>query len=218
MYVLEGGLIAWEKAGLPVMREDSARALDRVLAVVDAFGFRHWRRRIASGARGLVMELGAGSGRNARYYPPGVQLVAVEPDLEALRFVRASGRARGAVAVCARAEALPFRDEVFDTSVATLVFCSIDQPDRAAVELARTLKVGGELRGADHVLAPGSLGRLQHLVAPSWYRRTRSCRIDRSSLATFRNAGLTLFPRSRAIGGIFVEYSARKNHRKDGPP
>lgn len=207
-YVLEGGVKGWEAAGLPIERARSS-GLDRVLAVVDALGFRRWRRRIAAGAHGLVMELGAGSGRNSAFYPQDARLVAVEPDLEALRFLRASGRAPNALAVCACAEALPFCDGAFDVAVVTLVFCSVDDPARSARELVRTLKPGGEIRGAEHMLATGTLGRLQRSLAPAWRRMTGSCHLDRETLATLAGAGLSAEVRGRAFGDIFMEYTAR---------
>ncbi|MFA5890265.1 MAG: methyltransferase domain-containing protein [Actinomycetota bacterium] len=205
VYVLDGGVKAWEKAGLPIER-GKADAVSRLIDLVDLLGFRRWRRRIASGARGLVMELGAGNGRNAAFYRPGVRLVAVEPDPEALRALQSGNQAKGAFVVCARAEALPFRDNVFDTTVVTLVFCSVDDPDRAATELARTLKDDGEVRGAEHVLARGLLGRLLKIMAPSWHRMTGSCRIDRTTMETFARAGLQPTVRARRRGHVRCIY------------
>lgn len=208
VYVLAGGVQAWAAAALPVERSPGC-GIDRALALVDALGFRRWRRRTAGGAHGLVMELGAGSGRNAAFYPADARLVAVEPDMEALRFLRASGRAPRARAVCARGEALPFRDAVFDGVVATLVFCSVDDPVRCARELARVRKPGAEIHGAEHVLAPGVLGAVQRALAPGWLRLSGGCHLDRETLAALEEAGVRADVEARAVGGALVAYTAR---------
>src|SRR5438034_8213829 len=122
--VLRGGTQAWIRAGLPLERgpgNDEAgrnqgggprgrdgkreqadpRGFDRIMGAIDVSGIRKWRREAARGLHGVALELGAGTGRNSQHIPTGVSLVAVEPDLEALRYREAEGRDRG-VAVVAR--------------------------------------------------------------------------------------------------------------------
>ena len=50
-----------------------------------------------------------------------------------------------------RPEALPFRDEVFDGTLATLVLCSVDDRLQVAREVKRTLRARGVLHAIDHV-------------------------------------------------------------------
>src|SRR5665647_24646 len=38
-----------------------------------------WRRRLAARARGRVLEVGAGTGSQLRWYGPGAEVVALEP-------------------------------------------------------------------------------------------------------------------------------------------
>jgi ubiquinone/menaquinone biosynthesis C-methylase UbiE len=140
--------------------------------------------------------------------PSGTSLVAVEPDIEALRYRRAEGRARG-VAVVARGEALPFRDGVFDSALSTLVLCSVDDQQGVAAELRRVVRPGATLSAIDHVLAGNRLlARLQRWGAPAWYRRTGSCRIDRQSLDALREAGFEVTVEATRLGGAFVRYRA----------
>ena len=178
------------------------------MGAIDVGGIRRWRREAARGLRGHFLELGAGTGRNSAYMPSGTSLVAVEPDIEALRYRRAEGRARG-VAVVARGEALPFRDGVFDSALSTLVLCSVDDQQRVAAELRRVVKPGATLSAIDHVLAGNRLlARLQRWGAPAWYRRTGSCRIDRQSLDALREAGFEVTVEATRLGGAFVRYRA----------
>ena len=51
----------------------------------------------------------------------------------------------------APAEDLPFEDASFDTVVATLVLCSVDDQPRALRQLRRVLRPGGRLLFLEHV-------------------------------------------------------------------
>ncbi len=231
--VLGGGTQAWIRAGLPVERGpwvDEAvpnqgggpkggdgqgetadpRGFDRVMGAIDVSGIRRWRREAARGLHGVALELGAGTGRNSRHIPSGVSLVAVEPDLEALRYREAEGRDRG-VAVVARGEELPFKEGTFDSALSTLVLCSVEDQPKVAGELRRVLKPGASLSAIDHVLADNRLiARVQRWRAPAWYRRTESCRIDRESLDVLRRAVFDVRVKAKRIGGAFVLYRATR--------
>jgi ubiquinone/menaquinone biosynthesis C-methylase UbiE len=51
----------------------------------------------------------------------------------------------------APAEDLPFNDNSFDTVVATLVLCTVDDQPRALRDLGRVLRPGGRLLFIEHV-------------------------------------------------------------------
>jgi SAM-dependent methyltransferase len=117
---------------------------------------REHRDEMLAGAKGRVIELGAGAGSNFGHYPPEVDFVlAVEPE----PYLRE--RAREAAAkvpvtievVDGVADDLPAEDESFDVAVACLVLCSVPDQSRALAELRRVLKPGGELRYYEHVLS-----------------------------------------------------------------
>src|SRR5262245_29739072 len=86
----------------------------------ELFGLRARRRRLAAGASGRVLEVGSGTGRNARFLGEARLLVGVEPELDALR--RARRRAPALLPVRASAHDLPFRTGAFDTVLSALVF------------------------------------------------------------------------------------------------
>jgi ubiquinone/menaquinone biosynthesis C-methylase UbiE len=187
--------------------------LDRVLGTMDLLGMRRWRRASAAGLRGLALEVGAGTGRNSGHIPKGVRLVAVEPDEDSLRYRQQRHRALGS-AVVARAEALPFRDGVFDSALMTLVMCSVDDQRAAAGELHRVLRSGAELFAVDHVISRQPIARrIQVAWAPAWYRRTGSCRIDRDTLGVLTEAGFRVRPEARRVLGAFVRYRAARPER-----
>src|SRR4051794_29629171 len=86
---------------------------DAMLWVGEATGLRAWREKLAAGARGGVLDVGCGTGRNLPLFPAGARVIGLDPAPESL--LRARRRAPGALLVRGSAEKLPFRDGAFDT-------------------------------------------------------------------------------------------------------
>jgi SAM-dependent methyltransferase len=141
------------------------------------------RRRTIGLARGVVLEIGVGSGPNLALYGPAVERVcAIDPSPELLRLAgRRSPEAPVPVSLArASAEQLPFRDRVFDTVVTTWTLCSIADPLAALIETRRVLKPGGRLVFVEHGLAPQpGVARWQHGLTPCWKHIGGGCHLDR---------------------------------------
>jgi len=106
---------------------------------------RH-RDELLAGLAGRVVEIGAGNGASFGHYPATVtELVAFEPE-PYLRHKAAEAARRAPVPVRvdeAVAGALPPENGAFDAAVASLVLCTVADPDQALAELRRVLKPGG---------------------------------------------------------------------------
>jgi ubiquinone/menaquinone biosynthesis C-methylase UbiE len=138
-----------------------------------------------------VLEVGAGDGRNFARYPPGVELVAVEPE----PTLRALAAQRGVEVLDAVADALPFADDAFDAAVVSLVLCSVPDQGRALAELRRVLRSGGELRFYEHVIAHRHPKRalLQALEKSGvWPKLAGGCHPARDTAAAIAAAGFTI--------------------------
>lgn len=185
----------------------SARIFDGVMGAIDLLGMKRWRARTAARPKGMILEIGAGGGRNSIWLD-AMSTVALDPDVELLKLARA--KARGPqLCVAAKAEDLPFRDGVFDAAVATLVLCSVDDQRKVASELKRTLRTGGTLHAIDHVLAEGpTISKGQRRLAPGWHRMTGSCQIDRPTLEVLASEGFDITRHQSALRGALVRYEA----------
>ena len=186
---------------------------DATLALAEWTGLKRWRHRLCEGARGRVLDLGSGTGRNLPFLPAGA--VGVDPALDPLR--RARRRAPAARLVQARAEALPFRGQVFDTVVSGLVFCSVDDPEASLGEVRRILRPGGALRMLEHVRSERPWrARVQDLIQPAWTRVSGGCRPNRETEQTVEAAGFAIEPATRRAKGSLRRFVARDRSASPG--
>lgn len=165
-----------------------AALYDRSLRATEEAGLRRMRGELLAGARGRVLELGAGTGVNLDLYPDGIaDLTLVEPDPHMAKRLRAklADSSHAASIVEAPAEALPFEDGRFDTVVATLVLCTVPDPAATLTEAARVLVPGGRLLFLEHVRAeqPG-LARWQDRLEKPWRFLGDGCHCNRDTVAT----------------------------------
>jgi len=155
-----------------------------------------YRREVVPAARGRVLEVGVGSGRNLPLYRDGVdEVVGIDPSERLLEMARQRA-AEAAVPVHLRrgsATAMEVDDASVDTVVMTWTLCSIPDPMAALKEMRRVLKPGGRLLFVEHGLSgdPG-VARWQHRLTPVWRRLAGGCHLDRKIDDLVREAGFEL--------------------------
>jgi ubiquinone/menaquinone biosynthesis C-methylase UbiE len=168
-----------------------AALYDRGNSAVDR-RFSAWRHLIAGGAKGRVLEVGAGTGANIGYYPAGADVTYSEPGRAMRDRLRRKLETAGNTApvLAASAEALPFDDRMFDTVVITLALCSVRDLRRSLVEVSRVLKPGGELRFVEHIAAERGFWRwFQSAVRPLYTPVAGGCHPDRDTVQAITAAG-----------------------------
>jgi ubiquinone/menaquinone biosynthesis C-methylase UbiE len=152
------------------------------------------RERLLSEARGVVLEIGGGTGANLSYYGDVDRVTVVEPDpFMRKRIGPKSLAARVPVEVSAAgAEALPFSDGSFDTVVSTLVLCTVPDQGSALREIRRVLRQEGRLLFIEHVRASGSMARWEDRIDPIRRRLIAGCHLNRDTVAAMREAGFEI--------------------------
>ena len=167
---------------------------DPFLALGELRGLRRLRGEVVGRARGRVLELGAGTGLNVKYYSGVERLVLTEPEPGMAKRLeqRLKESSVAGEVVMAPAEKLPFDDGSFDAVVATMVFCTVSDPRTALRETRRVLAPGGSLLFIEHVRADtGSrLEQWQDRLCRSWRAFAYGCRCNQSTLDLIGAAGL----------------------------
>lgn len=126
---------------------------DVVESVMELQARRFRQKQWSRVGPGRVLELGAGTGKNLRFYPENRDVVAT--DISAQMLERARRKAHSGARVRfehADAQALPYPDASFEVVVATFLFCSVPDPVKGLSEARRVLVPGGQLLLVEHVL------------------------------------------------------------------
>ncbi len=173
-----------------------ARVYDPFVCLGETVGMRNRRKALVETARGRVVEIGAGTGLNIAHYPDGIaELVLTEPDEAMRRRLARRLQRHGRVAriVDAPAERLPLADASVDTVVSTLVLCTVDDPERTLVEIARVLRPDGQLLFVEHVRASSRfLAACQDFLLRPWRSFAGGCHCNRATVDLMRACGFAV--------------------------
>ncbi len=194
-----------------------AAIYDALMVPADKLGFERVRKMVAEKAFGRVLEIGAGTGLNFRFFENAACVLAIEPDnfmlrraVSRLSEVASRDGKKCAVLVRAAAETIPFPDNSFDTVISTLTFCTIGNPLKAAEEIRRVMKPEGRFYFAEHPIADRPfLAKAEKLVTPLWKKTAGGCHLDRDIVSYFRSGGLDIVGISR-LDDFFVAGEAAK--------
>jgi ubiquinone/menaquinone biosynthesis C-methylase UbiE len=192
--------------------DESARRYDRQIGFFERLLFGGGREWVCSQARGEVLEVAIGTGRNLPFYPKEVRLTGVDLSPAMLEFAQARARELGIEADLrvGDAQALPFPDEVFDTVVITLSLCTIPDDRKALAEATRVLRPGGRLLLLEHVRSPLLPVRAVQRVLDPLFVRLGADHLLREPLDHLQDASLEVERQERSKWGIVERLSARK--------
>jgi ubiquinone/menaquinone biosynthesis C-methylase UbiE len=154
------------------------------------------RREQLAQASGRTLEIGAGNGFSVPFYTDQVEaLTLIEPNPEfrhRLHSVIATAAPSDVAIMDGDVHALDFPDASFDTVTASLVFCSVTDPQQALAEVHRVLRPGGRFLFHEHVRGHGLRGVVQDLMTPLQRRLADGCRPNRDFEALLFESDLEL--------------------------
>jgi SAM-dependent methyltransferase len=153
---------------------------------------REKRRKLLAAASGRVLEVGAGTGFNLPHYPDSVEDLTLTDGMDGMlrRAERRAGETgRHVTTTRAPVESLPFEDNSFDTVVASLLLCSVDDQDRALAEIRRVLRPGGQYLFLEHVRSVDpKVARNQDRWEGVWGVVAMGCHPNRDTLPQIQSA------------------------------
>lgn len=143
----------------PVYDELAGR-YEKALAPFERWFLSRWRQETIShlSPAARILEVGAGTGLNFPFYPAHKYAVASEISCRMIEIAARKPEADNIRLIQTDAGSLPFTANSFDAAFATLVFCSLGEPQKAFAELQRVVVTGGRVVLLEHVRPPGLLG------------------------------------------------------------
>ena len=146
-----------------------APGYDKKIRLPERLLFEGGRKWVCSRARGEVLEISIGTGRNLPLFAWDVRVTGVDISARMLEIARKRAAEQGGDVDLrvGDAQALELPDSSFDTVVCTLALCSIPDPRAAVAEMRRVLRPGGRVLLLEHVRSPGLVVRtIQHALEP----------------------------------------------------
>jgi ubiquinone/menaquinone biosynthesis C-methylase UbiE len=179
-----------------------ARLYDVLDFPFELLWYRRWRRDLLAGTHGLVLDIGAGTGKNIDFLGGAAAVVSLDLSPSMLRAGKAIRGNSNCSLIVADVAALPFANQTFDTVVATFICCVLDDPTAALHEIARALAPDGNALMLEFVSTRrwhtvlGALVRLLH--------RIYGVRVGAATSDYMTGTDLTIKRSERRLGGAFV--------------
>lgn len=156
--------------------------------------FKPWRKVLLAKAKGKILEIGVGTGKNFPHYPSGVGITGIDIAERMLVIARKRASELGLSFDLREGDVqgLDFPDRSFDTVVATFVFCSVPDPVQGLKELRRVVRPSGRILLLEHVridkpIIGWMMDRLNPLVV-----RVMGANINRRTIENVKKAGLCI--------------------------
>lgn len=187
-----------------------ARWYDGVEDILGLLGLGRLRHGLLQQARGKVLEVAVGTGKNLPYYPHECRIIAVDVSRQMLNIARkrAARLSTNVSFLLADAEALPFSAEIFDTVVSSLSTCTFPDPVAALKDMARVCRPEGKILLLEHGRSDREwLGRFQDRTAHR-HAKQLGCHWNRNPLDLVRRAGLKVNKTRGVFFGIFNQIEA----------
>lgn len=208
-----------ETAATRLRYERIAPLYDRMEVLAEK-RYKRWGDRLWSMVVGpKVLEVGVGTGKNMPFYPPEMEITAI--DLTPGMLDRAKKRAKDLnLRVDLRlgdVQNLEFADHTFDSVLATCVFCSVPDPVLGLKEVLRVTKPGGQALFIEHVRSEKLLlGALMDLVNPLVVH-LMGPNINRQTVQNVQSSGLQISEvEDLCMGDIFKLIVAEKPADQEG--
>ena len=116
--------------------------------------FKKLRREAIYLARGKILEVGVGTGKNLPYYNRDADLTAIDFSSGMIKQAEKRQQQIGLENLKLKemdVQNLPFEDNTFDTVISTFVFCTVPFPIKGLKELRRVLKPNGRAIFLEHM-------------------------------------------------------------------
>lgn len=195
--------------------DETAHGYDWKIALLERVSGAHrLREKLLKKARGKVLDVACGTGRNFSYFPKDCQVTGIDlsPAMLELARKKAENLSLDVQLIAQDVEQLDFSSQSFDTVVSSLAVCTYPHPIEAIKEMTRVCKKGGRLLLLEHGRSDWSL--LAHVqdVCADRFAKHSGCTINREPLALAQAAGIKILSHRKSCAGVLhiIEAEPRK--------
>lgn len=189
---------------------------DRFMSPLEKKRFKKIRKDLLKKAEGKILEIGSGTGVNFPFYRAVENVMAIEPSEDMIKQSISKKKAASVPIeiIHAGAERLPFANHSFDTVVATLVFCTIPDVDKALAEINRVCKPEGKILLFEHVRMHNPLlAHMQDWLTPYWEKICDGCCLNRETEQSLNKHGYEILHIKKFYRGLFIAVELKKGSR-----
>ena len=155
------------------------------------------RDKIVPLAKGIVLDIGIGSGLNIPFYNKSNidHLYGLDPSEELLKIAKPLAKKNELEIEFLQcgAEAIPLSDQSIDTVLITYTMCTIPDIKLSNSEIMRVLKPEGQLLFCEHGLAPDkNIAKWQRRINPIWSKIAGGCNLNRDIPKLITSSGFKI--------------------------
>ena len=155
------------------------------------------RNKIVPLAKGIVLDIGIGSGLNIPFYNKSNigHLYGLDPSEELLKIAKPLAKKNNLEIEFLQcgAEAIPLPDQSIDTVLITYTMCTIPDIKLSNSEIMRVLKPKGQLLFCEHGLAPDkNIAKWQRRINPIWSKIAGGCNLNRDIPKLITSSGFKI--------------------------
>ena len=155
------------------------------------------RDKIVPLAKGIVLDIGIGSGLNIPFYNKSniYHLYGLDPSEELLKIAKSVAKKNELKVEFLQcgAEAIPLPDKSIDTVLITYTMCTIPDIKLSNSEIMRVLKPEGQLLFCEHGLAPDkNIAKWQRRINPIWSKIAGGCNLNRDIPKLITSSGFKI--------------------------
>lgn len=191
----------------------AAKVFDLTENMMEKGKMGQWREMIWKEAKGKVLEVGAGTGKNIRHYPDSVEVTAIDFSEKMLEKAREKAQKLGKKVDLRLMDAqeLGFPDETFDTVITTCVFCSVPDAVKGLKEIRRVCRKDGQIIMLEHVRSKNTItGLVMDLLNPLVVRLA-GANINRDTVNNLKKAGLNVTTENNLMMDIVKHIKCKKD-------
>ena len=158
---------------------------------------KYQRNKIVPHAKGVVLEIGIGSGLNLPFYNSSTvkKIYGLDPSEELNEIARknASSTQLDIDFIISGAEEIKLPSNSVDTVLITYTLCTIPEFNSALREIKRVLRNDGIMLFCEHGLAPDkNVKKWQNRINPLWGKLFGGCNINRNIPHIIQDSGLNI--------------------------